>query len=334
MKKLAFVGCAHIHAPAFTNWTNERKDSVEVAAVWDPNPELAAKYAEKLGSKAVASADEIWNDPSIEGVVITSETNLHGELVAKAAAAKKHMFVEKPIGFNAAEAKKMADAVEQAGVIFQTGYFMRGFSAFQFIKEQVEAGNFGKITRVRHCNCHSGSLGGWFDTDYRWMANPAIAGCGAFGDLGTHSLDILMWMFGKPQKVTGSIHVLTERYGKDCDEYGEASMLYSNGMIATIAAGWVDCLNPVVMEVCGTEGHAVFMCDQLYFTSQKVEGSDFSKPVENLPAPLPHAFNLFLDAFIDGKDVPLVNVQDAADRNLVMEAIYQGAKEDRWVTIG
>ena len=137
MKKIAFVGCGHIHAPAFTNMTNARTN-VEVAAVWDHYKARAQKYAELLKSKAVESDDEIWNDASIDGVVICSETNLHGELVRKAAAAKKHMFVEKPIGFNAEEALEMAKLVSEAGVIFQTGYFMRGKSEHLVLKEQVE----------------------------------------------------------------------------------------------------------------------------------------------------------------------------------------------------
>lgn len=332
MKKIAFVGCGHIHTPAFVNMTGKR-NNVEVAAVWDHDAARAQKYAEQLKCKVVASDDEIWNDDSIDGVVICSETNLHGELVRKAAAAKKQMFVEKPIGFSDEEALVMAKLVSDAGVIFQTGYFMRGKSEHLFLKEQVEKGAFGKITRVRHCNCHAGSLGGWFDTDYRWMANPEIAGCGAFGDLGTHSLDILMWIFGKPEKVIANTNVFQARYGENCEEYGEGTMIYKDGMIATIAAGWVDCLNPVVCEICGTQGHAVLFNDKLYFQSELVDGADGQTPWTELPEAMPHAFELFLDAFLDGKDVPLVNVNDAADRNVVMSGFYRSLSSGKWETV-
>jgi len=104
-------------------------------------------------------------------------------------------------------------------------------------------------------------------------------------------------------------------------------------MIATIAAGWVDSLNPVVFEICGTDGHAVVFNNQLYFQSGKVEGADGQTPWTDLPAAMPHAFELFLDALLDGKDVPLVNVNDAADRNVVMSGFYRSLTSGKWETV-
>ncbi len=112
----------------------------------------------------------------------------------------------------------MAAAIENAGILFQTGYFMRGNPIFRFLKEQLAAGAFGKVTRLRMSNCHAGSLVGWFDTEWRWMADPVQAGVGAFGDLGTHALDIMLWLMGDVTRVAADIGVATGRYG-DCDEY-------------------------------------------------------------------------------------------------------------------
>ena len=216
----------------------------------------------------------------------------------------------------------MADAVREAGVLFQTGYFMRGSSVHQALKKMVNDGVFGRITRVCHVNCHHGSLGGWFDTDYRWMADPAVAGCGAFGDLGTHSLDILMWLFGKPELVTGDIRTITGRYGENCDETGTALLKFPGG--------WVDVMNPVTCEISGTEGFAYVRNGELFVKSSKLDGADGSSPWKELPAELPHAFTLFLDA-VEGKSVPLVTADEAAARNVVMEAIYRAARTATWV---
>jgi len=68
----------------------------------------------------------------------------------------------------------------------------------QFLKQQVADGAFGTITRIRGCNAHSGALGGWFDADYRWMADLKQSGIGGFGDLGTHSLDLMLWLMQQP----------------------------------------------------------------------------------------------------------------------------------------
>lgn len=327
---IAFAGCAHIHTPSFVDKAGKR-ETLEVRYVWDPDMALAEEYAGKLGAEALADDSRIWNDPEVKAVVITSETCRHRELVKKAAAARKHLFVEKPLGFTAQDAAEMAEEVEKAGLIFQTGYFMRGFAYNLFLKDAVEKGLFGRITRVRHSNCHSGSLGGWFDTKYRWMADPAMAGCGAFGDLGTHSLDILMWIFGMPEKVASSIHILTNRY-ENCDEYGEGILVYKDNMIAGIAAGWVDCVNPVVFEICGTQGHALVMNGELYFQSSQVEGSTLSLPLKDLPEALPHAFDLFLDK-LEGKEAPLVSAKEAAERSIVMEALYKANEKGGFVKI-
>ena len=67
-----------------------------------------------------------------------------------------------------------------------------------------------------------------------------VAGGGGFGDLGTHALDLMLWMMGAPTSVTASIEVATGRYGPDCDEYGEGLLKFDGGAIGSLAAGWVD----------------------------------------------------------------------------------------------
>ncbi|MBR6323994.1 MAG: Gfo/Idh/MocA family oxidoreductase [Victivallales bacterium] len=329
MKTLALVGCGHIHTPNFVQRMAARQD-IKVAKVWDHNADRAKVTADKLGAAVAEFPKDIWNDAAIDAVVICSETNRHEELVLQAVAAKKHLYVEKPLGYSAADAWKMAHAIEKEGLIFQTGYFMRGQSIHMFLKQQVANGAFGKISRIRHVNCHSGSLGGWFDKEWRWMADPAIAGCGAFGDLGTHSLDILLWLIDQvPEAATASIKTVTNRY-PGCDETGEGIISFPDGTIATVAAGWVDIDQPVQLEISGTEGFAAVINGQLFFTSKHVAGADGKKPWTELPAQLPHAFELFLDA-VNGKKVPLVSAKEAALRSAVMEAMYKGAKSGVWV---
>ena len=190
--EIALVGCAHIHTPDFAGRMKKRTD-VKVKCVWDHDAARAKKYATELGVPAVDDVAQIWNDPQIVAVVICSETDRHLDLVLAAAKAKKHIYAEKPLGFSAKDSYAMADAIQKAGVLFQTGYFMRSDPVMQFLKREVADGAFGKITRIRGCNAHNGALGGWFDKDWRWMAdpsqnNPAIG----FGDLGTHSgLDLM-----------------------------------------------------------------------------------------------------------------------------------------------
>jgi predicted dehydrogenase len=331
MKKLALVGCAHIHTPGFVKRLQARND-VTVTTLWDHEHARAEKWANETGAQKVNDIRAIWSDDQIDGVIICSETDRHQPLVEAAAAANKHMFVEKPLGIGPADALAMAEAIEAAGLLFQTGYFQRGNPIHLFLREQIQAGHFGKITRVRHSNCHAGSLGGWFDTDWRWMADLGQAGVGGFGDLGTHSLDILMWLLGDVARVTATVGVATGRYG-DCDEYGEGLLEFSNGAVATLAAGWVDVAHPINLNVSGTEGHAYACNNQLYFKSSHVAGADGETPWTDLPEAWPHAFELFLDALVGKPDVPLVSPREAAARSVVMAALYQGANQKEWVAI-
>ena len=326
---LALVGCAHIHTPGFIKLLKGRSD-VRVKRVWDHDESRAAKCAGDLKAVVAAKPADIWSDREIAAAVICSETNRHHELVMGAAGAGKHMFVEKPLGITAKESWAMADAIEKAHLIFTTGYFMRTLPINLFVRGEVEKGNFGKITRIRASNCHEGSLGGWFDKEWRWMADPRIAGVGGFGDLGTHALDILMWLLGDIGSVTADIKAVTRRYG-DCDESGEALIQFANGVTGTLAAGWVDVANPVTLMVSGTEGYAMLLNDEVYYKSKKVDGADGKKPWKQLPPAFPQPMDMFVDAVKGRKDLPLVSPREAAARVSVMEAMYLGSREHRWV---
>jgi len=329
---VALVGGAHIHTPGFINTLRARKD-LAVKAVWDHDQQRADNRAKALGGVAVVNdVARIFDDPQIKAVIICSETNRHRDLVLAAAKGGKHIFAEKPLGITGKESREMADAIDAAEVLFSTGYFMRGGAQVLFLREQVQKGNFGKITRVRGSNCHEGSLGHWFDTEWRWMADPKIAGCGGFGDLGTHSLDILMWLMGDIETVTADIKVVTGNYG-DCDESGEALIRFKNGVTGTLAAGWVDRADPVPLLISGTEGHAAIMNGQVYFKSTKVSGAE-GQPWKQLSKALPHAFEMFLNAVVGKEPRMLVTPQEAAARVVAMEAMYQANKERAWVKVG
>jgi len=329
---VALVGGAHIHTPQYVGALKNRK-SVSVKYVWDHDAERAAKRAKELGQgKPVSDVKEIWADPQIKAVVICSETNLHHDLVLAAAHAKKHMFAEKPLGATAKESFSMAEAIEKADVLFTTGYFMRTSRQHLFLKDQIEKGNFGKITRARGVNCHNGSLGGWFDGEFRWMADPKISGVGAFGDLGTHSLDILMWLLGPIEKATADIKIVTGRYA-GCDESGEALLKFQSGVTGTLAAGWVDVANPVTLEISGTEGHAVIVNGQLFFRSSKVPNANGREPWKDLPSAPPQPIEQFLNALEGQSHDNLVKPREAAARVAVMEACYSGAHTQSWAKV-
>ena len=329
MSSFALAGCAHIHTPGFIKMLAKRPQD-HVRVVWDHDHARGRKCADELGARFIADERKLYTEADVEGAIVCSETDRHEPLVLAAAEAGKHLFVEKPLGMGSRDAYSMAEAIRGAGVIFQTGYFQRGRPELQFIRSHLAAGSFGKVTRARGSNCHSGSLGGWFDTEWRWMADPKQAGCGAFGDLGTHALDILIWLLGDVSEATAMLDNGTNRYA-GCDEVGEGLMRFSDGAIGTLAAAWTDVANPVQYLISGTEGHAAVINGELLFQSKRVDGADGKQPWKDLPDAWPHAFELYLDAVGGKGDVPLVSAYEAAYRSAVMEAMYEGARERKWV---
>ena len=327
MATLAFLGTGHIHTPGFINKTLESAGD-QVKYVYDHLPERAAKDAEKLGA-AVADIDTILNDAEIDAVVICSETNQHAELVQRACAAGKAMFVEKPLGMGVADAAAMADMIEEAGVLFQTGFFMRGNPQLRFLKQQIEAGAFGTVTRMRMSNCHSGALGGWFDTEWRWMADVEQAGCGGFGDLGFHIVDIMLWMLGDVDEVTATIKSIIHKY-EDCDETGEGVLRFANGVLGSISAGWVDVADPVKLQIAGTEGHATIVNGELRFQTKQNEAYDGTEAIELEETMQPHPYNIFLEHLSGNATNPLIGAREAARVCAVIEAMYTANAENSW----
>ncbi|HEX8341704.1 MAG TPA: Gfo/Idh/MocA family oxidoreductase [Tepidisphaeraceae bacterium] len=340
MTNVAFVGTAHIHTPAFIN-TLLRRTDVKATVVYDADPRRAKHAAEKLGAKIAETPEAVYSDDTIKGVIICSQTNLHEPLVLSAARAKKHMFVEKPLGMAGRDAYSMATAIQDSGLLFQTGYFQRSDPKNQFIKDQITKGNLGKITRVRGSNGHSGALGDWFRAkpdapheEWRWMADVQQSGVGGFGDLGTHALDILIWWLGDVAKATAQVDVVTGTYG-GTDETGEGLMRFKNGAIGSLAAGWVDQADPVKYLISGTDGHLAVINNDLHYLSRREAKFDGSTAVRKneMPAAAPHAFELFLDALVNkALPIALVGAREAAYRSAVMEAMYEGAKTGTWIT--
>ncbi len=327
MQITAFLGTAHIHTPGFIKTIKERAD-VECKYVYDHDAERAAKNAEQLGA-TVADIDTILGDAAVTSIVICSETRHHVELATRVAAAGKHLFIEKPLAISGEDAKIIADAIEKAGVEFQTGFFQRSTPSNQFIKREVAAGHLGTVTRMRYTNCHQGALGGWFDTQWAWIANKEEAGGGGFADLGAHALDIILTTLtpvcGEVVKCAATLGNATSRYGdlSKIDEWGVGLVTFKSGAVAVVEAGWVDPKYSAPVEVHGTRGQILVHDGKVFYFSELVKGADGGEWTD-LPAALPHAFTLFWDK-LEGKDVPLVPIEEAAAESRVMDELYKSA---------
>ena len=349
-EKLALLGASHIHTPGFVDLLAARTD-VSVAAVWDPDPAIAKKYAARLQCRAAADVETVLGMPDLDAVIVLSQTNRHEALVRQIARANKHCFVEKPLGIGLADARNMMQELEGADVIFHMGYFNRTIPAHRLLKRLIAENAFGEISRMRLVFGTAAAINGIFHSDWLWMTDPVQAGVGAFGDLGTHKLDLLLFLVGdtaRLEAVTASFSRPIGRYpqGEEC---GEAILRFDNGTIATLAASWVDLAEPSSLLISGTKGHAVMRNapgmphndrgSELFLLSDAVNGATGKEPWTDLPAPLPRPLEQFIDAVVHGKPVgqgehsQLVSVREAAYSSYVMEAISKAAAERRWLPI-
>ena len=329
---LVLLGAAHMHTSMFVDMLKTR-EGVRVASVWDHDPARAERYAKKCGAKVARTAAEALAGEGVSGAVILSETSLHAELAIAAAKAKTNLFVEKPLGVGAKDAAQIADAMEKSGVLFTTGYHLRTIPKYLFIKENIDKGNFGKIVRVECSFSNDCVLQGTFDGDLKWTVDRKWGALGGFADTGTHALDMLMWLLGDVEAVAADVQSLVHRY-PDCDEMGQAMIRFTKGVTGTIRASWIEPENPVGLLISGTEGHAVVFNDRLYLRTKKVPGTDGARPWGKLPAGPDHPLLQFVDAVAGRKDVPLVTAREAASRVKVMEALYESARQRKWISVG
>jgi predicted dehydrogenase len=132
--------------------------------------------------------------------------------------------------------------------------------------------------------------------------------------------------------VAASVQNATGRYA-NCDEYGEGIVVFSDGTLGSIAASWIDRHAPFSVDISGSGGHAHLEDGVFHYQGDRLDGTGSGEhPWTALPEPLPHSFELFLDALAGARDVPSVTVREAANRVAIMEALYESANRSRWIT--
>ena len=142
--------------------------------------------------------DEILRDPAIDGVVFATPHSQHGAQVKRAAAAGKHVLMEKPFTLDVASAKAALDAVARSGVVLGVAFPTRFHPAMIELKARVADGRLGTVS---HCeSAQTSPTGLTMSPDY-WRSDPQEAPAGAMTATGVHNLDALIYLFGKIDEV-------------------------------------------------------------------------------------------------------------------------------------
>src|SRR5581483_8857685 len=107
-----------------------------------------AAFVRTYGGRAYESWEALLADPAVEGVIITTPHSLHAEHIVAAAAAGKHVFVDKPFTLTVADARRATEACRRAGVVLALGHQRRRDAASRAIKRLVDEGALGRVAQV------------------------------------------------------------------------------------------------------------------------------------------------------------------------------------------
>lgn len=328
IQNVALLGCAHIHIHDAAAVLRARGD-VSCRLVWDHDADRAARWAGELGARAVSSEEEVFSGGAVDAVVLMGETDLHMRHIAGAAAAGKHLYVEKPLCSTARDAARAAELLRGGGQLFHTGYHLRELPGHLAMADLVRRGRLGRLVRLRGRFCHRGLLDSIF-REHPWMTDPNRAGWGGFGDLGVHLIDLLGLMADSEVSAVAA-HVEPPRRPGAADPWGEGMLRYESGVVATISAGWTEYGGPVIIEAHGTEGRAIARDGAL--TVEPGEAADQELP-DAVPPRAGAALDHFFAALGGDPGAPLVSPDEAAQHCAILDALYLAAGSERWVEPG
>ncbi|HNY78106.1 MAG: Gfo/Idh/MocA family oxidoreductase [Sedimentisphaerales bacterium] len=174
----------------------------------------AKAFADRWGFETYATDwHEVIDDKSIDVVDICVPNNYHAEIAIAAAKAGKAICCEKPLALNVAQAKKMVDAVEKAGVPNLASFNYRRVPAVTLAKQLIDEGRLGKIFHYRANFLQDWTISakvpqGGMAT---WRLDVKAAGSGVTGDLLAHCIDTAMWHNGP----ISSVCAMTETFVKE-----------------------------------------------------------------------------------------------------------------------
>jgi predicted dehydrogenase len=234
MPKLGFLGVGWIGRSRMQSLL--AAGSATAAAIADPDPELRAAAAADA-PEAVQAADlASLLAADLDGVVIATPSALHAEQAVTALGAGLPVFCQKPLGRDAAEAGAVVSAAERADRLLGVDLSYRHTEGIVRMKELLAEGAVGDVHAIELVFHNA------YGPDKPWFTRRDLAGGGCLIDLGTHLVDLALWLTGSTTAAVRSSRVL--RHGKPLDMTGSEvedfalAELELDGAVARLACSW------------------------------------------------------------------------------------------------
>ena len=350
MVKVGIIGCGGIanakHMPSLKNLPN-----VEMVAFCDIIEERAVKAKADFGTedaKVYTDYKKLLEDKSIDVVHICTPNRSHSFITVDALESGKHVMCEKPMAINSAEAEKMLEAAKRTGKKLTIGYQTRQNPEAQFLKQEALNGTFGEIYYAKATAIRRRAVPTWgvFLNEYEQGGGPLI-------DIGTHSLDLTLWIMDnyKPKYCVGTkFHKLNDQTNQgnawgnwDPDKFTVEDSAFGfvvmeNGATINLESSWA--LNTLDVReattlVCGTLAGGD-MHDGVRINGIRNNSQYVLKPTLNAQGaaffdgdvaadPATKEAAQWIDAVINDKD-PCVLPEQALVVTKILEGIYKSAE--------
>ncbi|MEP7374445.1 MAG: Gfo/Idh/MocA family oxidoreductase [Chitinophagaceae bacterium] len=339
MQRIAMLGSGFI-GRFYAESLQGQRSKDKIVSIYSRREESAKKFATDYQCEHwTTSMEESIAHPNVDVVCISLPNNLHEAAVLLCCKHKKSVITTKPLGRNAAEAKRMLEAVEAAGIF--NGYLEDLVYTPKFLKaqESVKNGAIGRVLWSKSRETHPGPHSDWF-----WDIEQAGGGC--ILDLGCHCVEIARSFIGKDiRPVEVMCWADTQVKPIDAEDHAIGLVKYENGAIGQFEVSWtfrggLDLRD----EVMGTEG-TIWMNNFLrtgfeMFSTGK--GADYvaekAETASGWLFPVGDELNelgynhMFTDMFnaLEKGQAPKETFYDGYVVNAVLDAAYKSAKTKLW----
>lgn len=346
--KIAIIGTGNIsemHAQAY-----QQDGRCELYALCDIDGQTLARKGKKYGIDSLyTDAEEMLAAlPELDAVSVCTWNSAHAPCTIAALNAGKHVFCEKPMAMNAAEAEQMKRAAEKAGKLLGMGFVRRFGKDADLARRLAADGSLGEIYYAKAAYIRrNGSPGGWF-------ADTARSGGGPLIDLGVHVIDLVRYLAGNPVPVSvygAAFRKLSERSldeekaytatradkcPNDAEDLAAAMIRFSNGMVLNVETSYslYAAEDSGRIELFGTKG-GIRIDPELRFYSAaagKLANVTFPSPAVFGNEAYAREIGEFISAITDG--TPLrADADDGVQMMRLLDAIYLSAKTGHEVTL-
>ena len=269
--RVAIIGCGGIangkHMPALK--TIPEAEMVAFCDLIEERAENAKKAYGTEDAKVYTDYKELLKDSTIDVVHVCTPNRSHSFISIDALHAGKHVLCEKPMAKTFAEAQAMVKAAKETGKILSIGYQNRYRADSQYMKQTCEAGELGEIYYAKAHAVRRRAVPTW-----GVFLNEEEQGGGPLIDIGTHALDLTLWMMNnyKPKMVVGKAFKKLNQDKNTGNPWGDwdpkeftvedsafGFVIMENGAVINLESSWA--LNILDVReaqttLCGTLGGA------------------------------------------------------------------------------